>query len=231
MPNTISTTTILYAIIGGMMPALFWLWFWLRENKERPEPKGLILITFILGMIAVILVIPVQKFIQGVYTDQTQQVALWASIEEIAKYFAVALIALQSTYLEKPIDYVMYFIVAGLGFAAMENILFLIKPLAGNEMTVGILTGNLRFLGSTLLHALSTGLVGIAIGISVGKNNFIRFLYTIVGIVIAITLHSVFNFFIIHSTGNNLLQVFGFLWVTAVFVMILIEKLRRMSGL
>ena len=25
------------ALLEGIVPALFWLWFWLKENKEKPE--------------------------------------------------------------------------------------------------------------------------------------------------------------------------------------------------
>lgn len=228
---SISFETITYAAIGGFAPALLWLWFWLREDRERPEPVGLIAFTFALGMIAVILVMPIQKIAQSFITDQARLIGSWAAIEEIAKYLAVALIALRSKYIDEPIDYAMYFIVAGLGFAAMENILFLIKPLAANETTVSLLTGNLRFLGSTLLHALATGIIGISIGLSLRYMRITRFLYFIVGLSTAIALHTMFNFFIMNSTGDNLLQVFGFLWVAAVITMLLIEKLRRMSGL
>ena len=49
------------ALLLGVAPALCWLWFWLREDKEKPEPKGLITIMFIVGMISVIVVLPIQK--------------------------------------------------------------------------------------------------------------------------------------------------------------------------
>src|SRR3989338_3600430 len=142
----ISTTTALYAIVGGIGPALVWLWFWLRIDKERPEPFGLVALTFIVPMFIVILVIPVQKLAGLIFTDQTQLIGVWAAIEEIAKYLSVVFIAMSSKYIDEPIDYAMYFIVAGLGFAAMENVLFLIKPVATNQATVSLITSNLRFL-------------------------------------------------------------------------------------
>jgi RsiW-degrading membrane proteinase PrsW (M82 family) len=38
------------------------LWFWLREDKEKPEPLLLIAITFIAGMAVVPLALPLQKY-------------------------------------------------------------------------------------------------------------------------------------------------------------------------
>lgn len=229
----ISANTIIYAAAGGFIPTLLWLWFWLRETraKGRGAPSGLIIFTFIFGMIAVILVIPFQKLAQSIFFDQKNLIIAWAVIEEVAKYLAVATLALHSKHIEKPIDYVLYFIVAGLGFAAMENILFLIKPFASDQVTVGLLTGQLRFLGSTVLHAIASGIIGISLGLVMSKTKSIKFLNLLFGLSTAVALHSVFNFFIMKEGGDNTLQVFGFLWVVVVLVLLLIEKLRRMSGL
>ena len=57
----IGTETALYALLGGILPALVWLAFWLREDYKHPEPRGLVFRTFIFGMIAVIIVLPFQK--------------------------------------------------------------------------------------------------------------------------------------------------------------------------
>ena len=218
------------AFLGGIIPALFWLWFWLREDKEKPEPKGILTICFILGAAAVILVLPIQKFIQTNFSAHTTQVILWASVEEIMKYLAMILILYKSKYIEEPIDYAIYIITVALGFAAFENMLFLIKPLSLDQTIVGLLTGQLRFLGSTLLHSVSSGIIGIFLGLSFFMNREKEKLYLFLGIILAITLHSTFNFFIIENSGNDFLKVFAFLWVVTIIIMLLFEKLRRMSG-
>jgi len=112
----------------------------------------------------------------------------------------------------------------------MENIMFLITPLSVNQATVGLLTGQLRFLGSTLLHAVASGIIGIFIGLAFFKNRFIKGFNLLWGILIAIVLHSAFNFFIIKNSGNDFLKVFAFLWVATIINLLLFEKLRRISG-
>ena len=62
----IDPKTIILAIVAGVIPALLWLWFWLREDREHPEPKGLLLITFFLGVIAVLFVLPIEKFLGSI---------------------------------------------------------------------------------------------------------------------------------------------------------------------
>jgi len=217
------------AFLGGILPSLLWLWFWLKEDKKKPEPKEILTIVFIMGMLAVVCVLPIQKFIQAHVSSHNWQLTLWASTEEIIKYLAVLVILYKTTYADEPIDWPIYMITAALGFAALENALFLIKPLSVGQNTVGLLTGQLRFLGSTLLHTVSSGILGIGLGISLHMEGFKRKWHVLAGFVFAIALHNIFNFFIIRNSENDFLKVFGFLWVVTIVVMLLFEKVRRMS--
>ena len=49
------TNVLVLALLGGIVPALFWLWFWLREDRLRPEPRSALLSAFIGGIIAVLM--------------------------------------------------------------------------------------------------------------------------------------------------------------------------------
>ena len=216
------------AFLGGVIPSLIWLWFWLKED-ENPEPKGMLATVFIMGMIAVVAVLPLQKIIQANINSHEWQLVLWAGAEELLKYLAALVILFNSGTADEPVDWPIYLITTALGFAALENAMFLIKPFSINETTVGLLTGQLRFLGSTLLHTISSGIIGISIGLSFYMGKFTKLLFLIVGFMIAVTLHSAFNFFIIRNDGNDFLKVFAFLWVATIIVMLLFEKVRRMG--
>lgn len=220
---------LVLAILLGVGPALFWLWFWLKEDNHKPEPKGLIAILFIIGMISVAFVIPIQKFIQNNVDSTEWKTIGWASIEEIIKYLGVLILLFKTKYIDEPIDWPIFLITVALGFAALENTMFLIKPLSLNQATVGLLTGQLRFLGSTLLHAVSSGIIGISLGLSFFMGKYIKKIYLLIGIILAIALHSTFNFFIMDGKGSNFLSVLGFLWVVTIIIMLLFEKLRRMN--
>ncbi|MEK7105799.1 MAG: PrsW family glutamic-type intramembrane protease, partial [Patescibacteria group bacterium] len=154
------------AFLGGIIPSLIWLWFWIKEEEKEPEPTGLLTIVFMMGMIAVMCVLPLQKLIQ-LYIQNTEiRLIAWAGIEEIMKYLAVVVILHKTNQIDEPIDWPIYMITAAVGFAALENALFLIKPLATGATTVSLLTGHLRFLGSTLLHTVSSGILGIAFAVA-----------------------------------------------------------------
>ncbi len=221
--------TLGLALLGGFLPAYLWLRFWLKEDRERPEPRGLLFLTFAAGMLAVILVLPLQKLLAHLPFDEQTLIVLWAAAEEILKFIAVMLIVFPSAYLDEPVDYPIYFIVAGLGFAALENALFLIHPVGIQDATVSLLTGSLRFLGSTLLHAVASGFIGLLMGLAFFHGKTIRTGSFIVGLGLAITLHSGFNYFIMKEGGENFLQVFALLWVVTIISMLVFEKLRRLS--
>jgi len=220
--------TLGLAFIGGIIPSLLWLWFWLKEDKKNPEPTSLLAVVFILGMVAVLFVLPIQKFLQASIIGVNWQLIAMAAAEELVKYIAVALVVYEGMHADEPIDWPIYLITCALGFAALENTMYLLHPLSLGENTVGLLTGHLRFLGSTLLHTVCSGIVGISIGFAMHMNGFKKALHLWTGLFIAIVLHSAFNFFIIKNNGSDFLKVFAFLWVATIIVMLIFEKLRRM---
>lgn len=227
--HTTNVLTIILSFLGGIIPSGLWLWYWIREDDINRPPLGLIALVFVAGMLMVVLVVPIQRLIASSFTDNTTLVILWAAAEEILKYAAFALIALRSQYVKEPIDYPIYCMVAALGFAALENTFFLIKPVEMQDTTVTLLTSNLRFLGSTLLHSISTGSIGLMMGLAFYQNRFWKFGSLVLGFILAIGLHSVFNFFIMENNGENFLQVFAFLWVVSIISILVFEKVRRMS--
>jgi len=43
------------AFLIGFLPVLIWLFFWLSEDRQKPEPRSLIFSIFVLGMLSVFL--------------------------------------------------------------------------------------------------------------------------------------------------------------------------------
>src|SRR3989344_5601954 len=123
----INTDIIFYALLGGILPALIWLAFWLREDYKHPEPRGLILKTFLLGMGAVILVLPFQKAIDILLTGMAfATILLWVILEEVFKFGGAYIGGLKSIEDNEPVDPIIYMITAALGFVALENALFIL---------------------------------------------------------------------------------------------------------
>lgn len=221
----ISSQTLFFALLGGILPALLWLWFWLKEDRH-PEPRGLIFLTFVVGMILVPLVIPPQKFAIS-YLSGTFLIIAWATIEELFKYFGAYFTVLKRRAMNEPIDAMIYMITIALGFSALENTLFLLNPLSDGSIVEGILTGNLRFFGATLLHVLASATIGAAIALSFYKSPRVKRHFLWFGIILAITLHALFNLFIINSSGDKILFIFLGVWLGILVLILFFEKIKR----
>lgn len=217
---------ILAAIAGGIFPALAWLWFWSREDSH-PEPKRLIALAFIAGMLTVIIVIPMQKFVAGFLVTQTLLYTAWSIIEEVMKYVAARLAVLWRHEDDEPIDPIIYMIAVALGFAALENTIFLMSPLSGSTPLETIMTGNLRFVGATLLHVVSSAAVGLALAFSFYKSHRVHGWYVLGGVILASALHSGFNFLILNSPETHLFRTFAYVWVGVIAVLAAVEYAKR----
>lgn len=225
-----SATNLIFASLGGILPAILWLWFWLREDRLHPEPRLRIGLCFVAGMIAVLLVYPIQKYtleIFGIFSIFT--VVVWAAIEEIAKYFAASVSALRSSDFDEPIDGMIYMITAALGFSALENVFFIFGPLMEGNVMESLATGNMRFIGASVLHIASSAMVGFFISESFYSSAWKKVTARIGGIILAITLHALFNLFIIVSKGTKTLLAFSFVWIVALIVIFLFERTKRLK--
>ncbi len=214
-----------YAFIGGIVPALLWLLFFLREDRLHPEPRKLLIFTFIAGMSCVIFVLPVQRFAYGFLTGGSLLLA-WAFIEELFKYWAAYLVVLWQSAVDEPMDPVIYMITAALGFAALENALFMSGPLLSGNPTEALITGNLRFIGAALLHVVASASIGMALALSFYRKSKYKRLYFLTGFILSVLLHTIFNFFIMESNGGEVLIVFSFVWIGVILLLLLFERIK-----
>lgn len=215
------------AFIIGLIPALIWLWFWLKEDVH-PEPAKMLTLAFLGGILSVLIVLPIQKV---VYDNLRESIfisfTLWASIEELTKFFVIYFIALKRKIVDEPVDDIIYLIVGALGFVTFENTLFLNQLIKDGDFLGTIINGNLRFIGASLIHIISSATIGIMLGLAFYKSKVVKLIYTTVGIVMAIVLHTAFNLFIINRAPGSILFVFGAVWFGIVILLLLFEKVKH----
>jgi len=222
------STYFAIAFLAGLVPALFWVWFWLREDNNNPEPFFLLAISFIAGMAVVPMALPIQKLAIDLYSG-ANVMFVWVIIEEVLKYAVALALIFWNKEVDEPIDMVIYMIMVALGFAALENSLFIFNPLMMGEYLSSILTGGFRFLGATLLHVLASGTVGVFLALTYYKAKYIQVLAGTFGLFIAIVLHALFNFFIMNASGETILSVFLFVWMGIILLFLLFEKIKLLE--
>lgn len=223
-----SVLSILAAAAGGMIPAFVWLWFWLREDAKHPEPRRLIALAFFAGMCTVAITVPLEQYVGGLIQNQTLTFTAWSAIEETIKFIAALAVVLWRKDYDEPVDAVIYMICVALGFSAVENTLFLWNPsLSGSTIAQEIITGNLRFVGATLLHILGSATIGISLALAFYKPRIVKVLYGLSGVILAILLHSAFNFLILNTPQAYLLRTFVFVWIGVIVLLAALEFVKR----
>lgn len=227
---------IFLAMILGLLPGLIWIFFYLQEDPH-PEPKRMILITFIVGAMMAVPVVILQLLTQDALNffsikNVIISIIALALIEEIFKFIAAFWVTYKNPEFDEPIDAMVYIVTAALGFATIENVLIMgnILSSAGTtfltaSLTTACSTIALRFIGATLLHTLASGLVGYYWAKGIIKKSR---LYLVYGLFWAVLVHSLFNYLIVKFQSVNFLIPSLFLILGAIFVIVDFEKLRKM---
>lgn len=102
-------------------PALFWFWFFVRHDRN-PEPAALLARTFGWGAVALVPAALLQEFVGTL--GAVVALVLTGPIEELSKYAAAAGL-LRHRDFDEPVDGLVYATAAALGFATLENALYL----------------------------------------------------------------------------------------------------------
>ncbi len=227
---------ILAAAAGGLLPALAWLWFWLREDSKNPEPRRLIALAFMGGMLSVAIAVPLELGLKSVleagllgtaFASSVVIYSAWSALEEIVKYLMAYATVLHRREDDEPIDPAIYMVTTALGFAGAENVLFLLSPLSGSTVAQSIATGDLRFVGATLLHVLSSALIGVALGLSFYWPRVLHYFAGFIGLIAAMGLHVTFNYFILNAPPESILRTFSFVWLGVIVLLAVLEYIKR----
>ena len=181
---------------AAFAPGAFWLWFFARKDRYRPEPKKLIGLTFLLGMASTLPVLGLQYvFIDHSTFEPDSQLSetvvqglfIAAAIEELAKFSVVWLIAYRTLHFDEPSDGLVYGAAASLGFASLENLFYVFS--FGPEVMIG------RAPLSTVAHVIFGCCWGYALGRSKqsGVSRLSGIFGIFAGILVASITHAVFN--------------------------------------
>jgi RsiW-degrading membrane proteinase PrsW (M82 family) len=223
------------ALLLGIAPGLIWLFFFLRQDN-RPEPKSMILATFLAGafsaMVALFLQAAGETFFKesisfilpGLLEENMVPYLAFALIEEGAKFLLVYLVVRRSKYFDEPVDAMVYMITGALGFATLENIFLAYSN--GGDGLFGLML--LRFIGATLLHALGSGIIGHYWARGIKFKMEAKFVFA--GILMATLFHAIFNVLVLHFS-DYLVYPIAFLVLIGFFVLYDFEELKKLDEL
>lgn len=134
-------------LLTALLPVFILVYYIYHKDKKSPEPTGQLVKAFLWGILSVPLSlcmsIPLELI--GVYPAETTSILgsistafFGAAIpEEIAKFFMLWLLLRKNRYFDEKIDGIVYAVCVSLGFAALENIMYLFSN-AESYLSVGI---------------------------------------------------------------------------------------------
>lgn len=183
----------------AIAPALLLLLWAYRRDNSKPEPPRLVIRAFLLGFVAVVGAVAAGLLLQPVMGFMSRQIQLLFEayvvagfLEEMAKLVVVTIFVSRHEEFDEVADGIVYTMAASLGFAAVENILYL-----GDSPSVLLLRG----FTAVPLHASAGALMGFFVGMSRIEQRG----SAAPGLCLAVLLHGTYDYLIF--TGNGLLTI------------------------
>ena len=229
-------------IIFGILPSLIWLFYYLRQDLH-PEPRKKIIQIFFWGVLSTVPVFFVQMGLQYLLSkiglnSAAYNFIYWFLIialsEEFFIYLVIKFKVIDSPDLDEPLDVMLYMVISALGFAALENVLYLFSPI-GNSTFVQLIDRTLiisfiRFIGATFLHTLSSAVIGYSLAISFYETKK-RYLIVFLGVTAATLLHGLYDFSIMTLDGYAKIAIPIIIILTlALLVFSGFKKLKKMKS-
>jgi protease PrsW len=154
--------------LSGAIPAVVAMWVVERMDRKRPEPASTRRLVAFAGMLSVIPAIFLERYLvtevgASIAPDYTYQGASFkafvvaAGVEEACKIAVVYWIVWRRPEFDERMDGIVYATRAGLGFALVENVMYLMSPdsLQG-QLHMWVARALLAVPG----HAMWTGMIG-----------------------------------------------------------------------
>ncbi|NLX49706.1 MAG: PrsW family intramembrane metalloprotease [Methanospirillum sp.] len=177
----------------GLAPAVFWLWYFYVKDRYAPEPRSWILRIFVLGMVSTVPIAIVESIVAlALPSDLLLAVVVAPIVEEIGKFLVVYRYVFRHPVFDEPIDGIVYAVSAALGFAALENVLYLFAAYS-ETLTLPLELSLLRGVLSVPGHALMSAMWGYALGQALVTPHPTARRLVYEGLLLAILLHAAFN--------------------------------------
>ena len=202
-------------------PGVFALWRVYLKKHYRPDPRHLVVRTFLFGIIAALPIVVVEGLLMKVggvdASPSTLPAAAFIAFvvagfaEELGKLLVVKWSAYETPYFSEPMSGLVFSAASALGFASIENVGYMISHGAQVIVPRAVLC-----VGG---HVAFSALWGYAMGVAKSRRPGGRELPTIgVGLVGAIAAHGLYDYYLMKPDPNFGSAVLVFLVVAAVAV-------------
>ncbi len=169
------------------------LYIYLKDKHER-EPLGLLLLSFFYGALSVIVTLLISMPLEVILINKQSAAELFADaffkvalVEEFSKFIFIRFILFRNKNFNEPFDGIVYAAMVGMGFATLENILYVYQ--------YGIPTGIMRMFTAVPAHAC----FAILMGYYLGRSKFThqrKLYYSLLALISATVFHGLYDYFL-----------------------------------
>ena len=179
---------------------------WVRNRDHLPEPKDVVLKTAVLGgltTIPILIVGTILSLVLGISFEEAQPTLRTALLgafviaslnEESFKFLVLRGYSARHDEFNEPFDGIVYGVAASLGFAIVENVMYVFSGWSEGGLTGGFIVAGLRALTAIPGHAACGVILGACIGIgrfTPGRG------WMVLGFVAAVCFHGAYDAFLI----------------------------------
>jgi len=212
---------IFILLFFAITPSLVLVWYFYKQDQKKPEPKKLVLKIFAIGFIFIIPAIGMEIFFERLFGMAFQESLVHdffkafivaALVEEVIKLIVVLRFAYHHVDFDEVMDGIVYAVVASLGFACLENLIY--------AMESGLTIIMVRGITAVPMHAVASGMMGYYIGKAKFADNQPQANWLISkGLLSAILFHGMYDFFIFASPRiGEAFALAVFPWILIVFL-------------
>lgn len=206
-------------LITALLPIVILGIYIYRKDSSVPEPVGQLVKAFVFGVISIFvsLCISIPFSLMGLFPDEPKTVldsiaiSFWGAAipEEIAKFVMLWLVLRKNKYFDEKMDGIVYAVCVSLGFAALENVMYLFDNIE-SFVSVGITRGIFSVPGHFCFGVLMGYYYSLAKFYPIGKSK-----NWVLALIAPILVHGVYDsilFTMNVSTGISTVLFFVFLY-------------------
>jgi RsiW-degrading membrane proteinase PrsW (M82 family) len=199
------------SLVMAVAPSLLLVCYYYKQDMKKPEPKHLVTKIFLLGIAFTIPAIILEMLFDEMFVFVMRDSIIYhlfkafivaALIEEVTKLLIVKWFVYDHDQFDEVMDGIVYTIMASLGFACLENIIYVIDG--------GFTIALVRAITAVPMHAVASGMMGYYIGkakFSEGKQDKKSMIYK--GLGYAVLIHGIYDFLLFASPKIGFILALG----------------------
>lgn len=193
----------------SILPVILLLLYIYRQDKYEKEPLGLLILAFLGGIVSIFIDLFIISIINSVWYSETVFYSAFIEAgfpEELSKFFVLFLLIWWNKNFNEHMDGIVYATFVGLGFACIENILYVFDG--------GLGTGIVRAIISVPGHFLFGVLMGYFLSLA-KFNKEHRSSYLLMAVLAPAIAHGLFDWLLMVT---DKVGTFGQVVILALFI-------------